>query len=87
MDLDVEFTGYSEISERLGVPEDALRRGAHEFVSYWTVGGGSGKRKSHWARWLRKDLMRKHELGKFAEKPVNGGGLAAVLAAIKVEDL
>lgn len=81
-----DFTGYSEIAERFGVPEDALRRGAHEFVSHWTIGGGTGRKKSHWARWLRADLKRKYELGKFAEKPVHGGGLAAVMAAIKVED-
>lgn len=38
--------------------------GEREFVAYWTIGGGTGKRRSHWARKLREDLRRKAEQGR-----------------------
>jgi hypothetical protein len=67
LDLEEMFDGYEDISDRLGVPIPVLKAGANEFVSYWTIGAGAGQRKTHWPRWLRKDLMRKHELGKLRQ--------------------
>ena len=67
LNLVERFTGFPEMAERLGVSEACLRAAAGEFVSYWTIGAGAGKHRSHWARKLRQDLVRKHEDGRLAK--------------------
>jgi hypothetical protein len=65
------FSGYAQMSKALNVPEQVLRAGAAEFVSYWTVGGGAGQRRPHWAAKLREHLRQGVAQGKSWSKPAN----------------
>lgn len=64
LDLLDWFSGWDEISNHTGVPIETLKRAGEEFMGYWTVGAGMGKKRNHWARKLRQDLLRKYEMGK-----------------------
>jgi hypothetical protein len=50
------FGAYAQLATALQVPESELRKAAAEFVSYWTIGGGMGRRQGNWARKLREHL-------------------------------
>lgn len=43
------------------VPTEAVRYHVRETLTYWTIGGGAGRRKKNWMQTLRTRL---HELGK-----------------------
>lgn len=54
----------TECAEHYQVTEEVIREAVREFVTYWRVGGGSGKRRSYWQAICRNDLKTKHEKGK-----------------------
>lgn len=58
--LELPELAKSELAARLGVTAEDVAAGEHEFVTYWTVGGGAGRRKTHWLSALRRDLCEKH---------------------------
>ena len=41
-----------------GVTREQLEEKAREFVTYWTIGAGAGKRRRNWMAKLREDLRR-----------------------------
>jgi hypothetical protein len=41
-----------------GVTREQLEEKAREFVTYWTIGAGAGKRRRNWMARLREDLRR-----------------------------
>lgn len=47
-----------QLAKSTGKPLESIRDGAHEFVSYWTIGGGHGQPHSRWMRKLREHLRR-----------------------------
>jgi hypothetical protein len=47
------------MAEALHVPRAAVDAVVLDFVAYWTIGGGSGRRRSRWARRLRDEVRRK----------------------------
>jgi hypothetical protein len=47
-----------------GVTVEQLRDKAREFVSFWTIGAGTGKKRRLWMRKLREDLRRAWREGK-----------------------
>ena len=49
-----------ELSDALQVPLASVDDSAREFVSYWTVGAGTGKRRRHWLTKLREHVRRAH---------------------------
>lgn len=49
-----------ELSDKLGVPLVSVVDAAREFVGYWTIGEGAGKRRRHWMRKLREHIRRAH---------------------------
>jgi predicted NBD/HSP70 family sugar kinase len=49
-----------ELSDALGVPLLSVVDAADEFVGYWTIGEGMGKRRRHWMRKLREHVRRAH---------------------------
>ncbi len=51
----------AEMATGHGVPEAAVRKALSEFVAYWTIGGGAGKRRKSWPRLFRQ---RVHELAR-----------------------
>ena len=85
LDLADRFEGYPEMAAALGASEAALRDAAGEFVAYWTIGAGVGRKRSHWARRLRQDLLRKSEMGKLGAGPPGAKGVASALAAVRAK--
>ena len=59
------------------VPIEAVRHHVQETLTYWTIGGGAGRRKKNWMQTLRTRL---HELGK-------SGGLLMPETERKATDL
>lgn len=59
LDLEERWTGAQSMAEALKVPRAAVDAVVRDFVAYWTIGGGSGRRRSHWARKLRDEVRRK----------------------------
>lgn len=51
------------LSERLRETEADVRAGFEEFLTYWTIGEGAGKQRSHWMRKAREDVRQKHLRG------------------------
>ena len=72
----------------------AVRAGLKEFVSYWTIGEGMGRRhtKAKWASKAREDVRKKHgrgELPEPEEAPDHDAAKAAIAAreaALEAED-
>lgn len=62
LDLAERWTGAPSMAEALKVPRAAVDAVVEEFVTYWTIGGGVGKRRSQWARKLRDEVRRKAPL-------------------------
>jgi hypothetical protein len=54
---------FKELAEKLKVSIEALRVEADRFVGYWTIGGGAGSKRSHWARRMRQWLVDKAQKG------------------------
>lgn len=61
----------SELADGHRVPQAAIERALAEFVTFWTIGGGAGRRRRNWLKQFR---IRCQELAK-------RGDLAAVDAA------
>lgn len=84
----------AELASAYGVGVSAIKRAVEEFVAYWTVGGGTGKRRALWPRVLRQDIKRKWESGilaKYDAEPAKPDAAAlaardARLAAFKARD-
>lgn len=49
-----------QFAAKTGASVEAVRLAINEFAAYWTIGGGSGKRRRNWMGRLRQRL---HELG------------------------
>lgn len=55
-----------ELADGYHVPRAAVERALAEFVAYWTLGPGSGKRRRNWPKQFRArchDLAKRGELG------------------------
>jgi hypothetical protein len=59
LDLADRWTGADAMAAALRVPRAAVDAVVAEFVAYWTIGGGMGKRRAHWARKLREEVRSK----------------------------
>lgn len=61
--------GVAYVARKLGFSEAAIHAGIAEFVEYWTVGEGMGRRHSRakWAAKAREDLRRKKNQNKLTE--------------------
>lgn len=53
-----------ELARKLKQPPEVIVAGCEEFVSYWTIGGGCGRKKTRWMRMLREHLRRGAAEGK-----------------------
>jgi hypothetical protein len=51
---------HTELAEKLPAPIEAVRHETREFVKYWTIGKGGGRRKAGWMRWLRQRICDQH---------------------------
>lgn len=56
----------SELAGRLKVAVADIEAAEHEFVTYWTIGGGAGKRRRNWVARLRQDVCEKSKRGQLA---------------------
>lgn len=54
----------AELSRALKQPIEVLRAGSEEFVAYWSIGGGAGRKKTRWMRLLREHLRRGAQEGR-----------------------
>lgn len=80
------------MATKLEVSEAAIRAGLSEFVEYWTIGAGAGRRHSR-AKWManaREDLRHKSKKGKLVEPTttrdlMNGPGPASAEAVARRE--
>ena len=52
-----------EMADRFGVVVDAIIEVEQEFVGYWTIGGGAGKKRRTWLSRLREEVRQKHDRG------------------------
>lgn len=75
---------FSDVVKALpGVTVEQLRYSAGEFMTYWTIGEGMGKRRRHWMAKLREHLRRAfHEKrlkapGEIEHEARNGSGRKA----------
>lgn len=59
----------AEFVDRYRVEPEQIREVIREFVSYWTIGGGAGRKQANWPKKLREHLRRT------CEKP---GGLKPI---------
>lgn len=57
----------TELAAKTGFSLPVIRAAESEFVSYWTIGGGMGKRRRNWMARLRQDLLVKADSGKLDE--------------------
>ena len=48
----------SEFSEKYRTNPAQIREKSDEFVSYWTIGGGMGRKEANWPKKLREHLRR-----------------------------
>lgn len=48
----------SEFAEKYRAEPEQLRKCTNEFVSYWTIGGGMGRKEANWPKKLREHLRR-----------------------------
>lgn len=62
---------FPELSGALQVPEASLRAEARDFMAYWTIGAGMGKRRGVWMGKLRQRLVERAQNGHFPKlRPV-----------------
>lgn len=60
----------SELADGHRVPLAAIERALSEFIAYWTIGGGAGRRRRNWLRQFRmrcQELARRGDLGAEAQ--------------------
>lgn len=61
-----ELEVLATMSKSLSQPIESVKAAAEEFVSYWTIGGGAGRRKTRWMRLLREHLRQTSRKGLMA---------------------
>jgi hypothetical protein len=69
---------FLELSKYLNVSEADLLEEARQFVAYWVIGQGMGKKRSHWMAKLRQRLIERAQEGKL---PKSGIHKSAAVAA------
>lgn len=87
LDLADRWTGYDEMTLALKVSRGAVDATVAEFVSYWTIGKGSGKKRRQWARMLRQRVVEQAPLEEAklsgAKDPSRSGPAGRALAVIR----
>lgn len=63
LDFQLHPFAVAELAKGFGQSEAVILAAVQEFKSYWTIGGGMGKRRTHWQAKCRDDVRRKHETG------------------------
>jgi hypothetical protein len=53
-----------ELARKLKQAPEVILAACEEFVAYWTIGGGCGRKKTRWMRLLREHLRRGAAEGK-----------------------
>lgn len=86
LDLADRWTGADFMADKLKVPRAEVDRIVTEFVTYWTIGGGTGKRRRHWARLLRQRVAEQVGSGGAPKLSPRAGQPLAALRSIRVED-
>lgn len=86
LNLADRWTGADRMAEKLKVPRSEVDRVVTEFVTYWTIGGGTGKRRKHWARLLRQRVVEQVRAGGGPKLSPRAGQPLAALRSIVVED-
>lgn len=86
LDLAERWTGADLMADKLKVPRAEVDRVVTEFVTYWTIGGGTGKRRKHWARLLRQRVAEQVRAGGGPKLSPRAGQPLAALRSIVVED-
>lgn len=64
-----------ELADGHRVPLAAIERALSEFIAYWTIGGGAGRRRRNWPRQFRtrcQELAKRGDLGAEAREPPTG---------------
>lgn len=56
-------TALRELAENLPAPLESLESEASEFVSYWTIGKGMGRKRLNWPKELRERLRKRFHEG------------------------
>jgi len=51
----------TQLADGLGQPLMSIEAKAREFVAFWSIGGGAGKRRRHWMARLRRDIHEAHK--------------------------
>lgn len=54
---------HVELAEALKIDVESVLWELREFVSYWTIGEGTGKRRRHWAAKARERVRKRHAEG------------------------
>lgn len=75
----------TELAKAYGVPDSAVLAALAEFVSYWVLGAGAGKRRAHWPAKARERVREKHREGKLAGMAVETVDRAANAAKVEAE--
>lgn len=73
----------AELAAKLNEPEPVIRDCLREFVEYWTIGEGIGKRRPHWMRKAREHVRRAKGAGRL--KPIGALEHEAATSAISPE--
>lgn len=63
LDFELHPSAVTELAKFTGQTEDVIRAAAAEFKAYWAIGGGMGKKRTHWQAKCRDDVRHKHESG------------------------
>lgn len=59
----------AELADAYRLREATVAKAVEEFVSYWTIAGGSGKRRRNWMARLRQRLHELNQQGKLIDEP------------------
>ncbi len=77
----------SEMAKALGASEADVQAALREFVSYWTIGGGTGKRRAQWPAKAREHIRRANDQGKLhGLAPLESGDPARAAAEAYVRE-
>jgi len=67
LDFTPHPTAVAELAGWAKVSENVILAARDEFLTYWTIGAGAGKRRSNWQSKFREHVRRLHRAGRLGE--------------------